>query len=345
MVFFERNQNERAESAFAAALAEPTGAPGGPAAAELRCQAEFHRAQSIFKQRQRSRAAPAFLLAETACKQAGNVDLLTKSLYQGARCLASAGERDTALQRYASIEREAAAHSYADDARLRAAEIFTDRRRSWTRRRPCWPTCPIDTPTATCWARPCGGWRWPPSARARWVEAHRWLDENLRRVPREEIWYAEGRALYWKARVFTRQGDSKQALGFYQRAVREYPLSVYALLAFERLRTESPATRRGPPEGTARSAVGEPDHRDVRPPRGLRHGGLSPGGGAGPPGPGQRRPSGAVAHRLSGAGQPRRRPRDARPSGKSSRTCTSSPRCCWTAGGAGARPTPSPVTR
>jgi soluble lytic murein transglycosylase len=68
-------------------------------------------------------------------------------------------------------------------------------------------------------------------------EALRWLDENLRLVPHEDIWYAEGRALYWKARVLERQGKPTDARVFYERAVREYPLSVYALLALTRIGT------------------------------------------------------------------------------------------------------------
>ncbi len=243
MVFFERNQNERAESAFAAALEEAKVAlPGGPASAELRCQAEFHRAQSMFKARQRTRAAPAFLQAEAACKEAGNKDLLTKARYQGARCLATAGEREAALARYEAIQKDAPDHSYADDARLRAAELYTESEE-------------LDKAAALLADLPDrfpGGdmvgealWRLALAAirQGRWEEAHRWLDENLRRVPREDVWYAEGRALYWKGRVFIKQGNPKDGLAYLSRAIREYPLSVYALLAFERMRTEFPGPR------------------------------------------------------------------------------------------------------
>jgi soluble lytic murein transglycosylase len=243
MEFFERNQNERAESAFAAALEEAKVAtPAGQAGAELRCQAEFHRAQSIFKQRQRSRAAPAFLMAETACKEARNVDLLTKTRYQGARCLATAGEREAALTRYELIQKEAPQHSYADDARLRAAELHTESN-ELDKAAALLADLPDRFPNGDMLGEAL--WRLALAAirQGRWDEAHRWLDENLRRVPREDIWYAEGRALYWKARVYTKQGQKKDALAYLQRAVREYPLSVYALLAFERMRTEFPGPR------------------------------------------------------------------------------------------------------
>ena len=68
-------------------------------------------------------------------------------------------------------------------------------------------------------------------------EALHWLDENLRLVPHEEIRYAEGRVQYWKGRVLEKQGHDDDARAWYGRAVREYPLSVYALLALARLRS------------------------------------------------------------------------------------------------------------
>ena len=114
------NRNVGSEAAFAAALS----APGLDA--DLECRARFHRAQSAWKQRQRTRAAPLFDEAESACARAANRDLHAKALYQGARCYANAGNRDAALAHYARVEAEHADHSYADDARLRSAELATD---------------------------------------------------------------------------------------------------------------------------------------------------------------------------------------------------------------------------
>ena len=120
MALYDKNQNPAAEAAFAAALT----APGLDAATD--CVARFHRAQSVWKQRQRTRAAPLFAEAETACQRAQNRDLVVRALYQGARSLAGAGERDKALALYARIESEFPEHRFADDARLRAAEVLTD---------------------------------------------------------------------------------------------------------------------------------------------------------------------------------------------------------------------------
>ena len=120
MVLFDRNRNQESEAAFASALA----APGLDA--DLECRARFHRAQSVWKQRQRQRAAPLFDEAEVACGRAGNKDLHAKALYQGARSYSMSGNKEAALARFARVEAEHADHSYADDARVRAAEIATD---------------------------------------------------------------------------------------------------------------------------------------------------------------------------------------------------------------------------
>jgi soluble lytic murein transglycosylase len=239
MILFDRNQNEDAEAALASAL---TASPAGPGSQELRCKAEYHRAQSIFKQRQRTRAAPFFAQAEAACREAGNGDLTTKALYQGARCLHVMGNR-ACLAKYATIEKESPKHSYADDARLRRAEFLSDANEAGEA-----GALLSALPDLYPQGDQAGEAMWRLALAAirekNWDEANRWLDENLKRIPHEEVWFAEGRALYWKARVALGQGGKAAALALYTRAVREYPLSVYTLLALERMRAEFPDARR-----------------------------------------------------------------------------------------------------
>jgi soluble lytic murein transglycosylase len=236
MVLFDRNQNVESESAFATAL----GATGLDAA--LECKARYHRGQSVWKQRQRARAAPLFHDAEAPCRKAGDSDLLVKSMYQGARCLSNAGDKQTALALYDKIEKEYPKHSYADDARLRAAEVATDLgndalTESLLKEIPDrYPDG--DLVGESLWRLAFKAWR-----AGELDKALGFLDENLRRVPREEIWYAEGRAHYWKGRIFEKQKKDEEAKGAYSRAVREYPLSVYAMLSLERLRKSYPKLR------------------------------------------------------------------------------------------------------
>jgi tetratricopeptide (TPR) repeat protein len=99
MSYFNNNRNVESELAFVAAL----NAPGLDA--DLECRARFHRAQSVWKQRQRPRAAPLFDAADGACFRASNRDLHAKALYQGARCYASMGARGDAVTRQPRGER------------------------------------------------------------------------------------------------------------------------------------------------------------------------------------------------------------------------------------------------
>jgi soluble lytic murein transglycosylase len=238
MALFDKNQNPAAEAAFAAALT----APGLEVATE--CVARFHRAQSVWKQRQRTRAAPLFAEAETACQRAQNRDLVVRALYQAARSLAGAGERDKALALYARIESEFPEHRLADDASLRAAEVLTDagdndgaeqRLRDLPDRYP-----KGDVASEALWRLAFAAWH-----SGDLDKAARWLDEDIRRFPREEIYYAAGRAHYWRGRILEKQGARNQALQAYARAVREYPLSIYALFALERMRHSFSQARAG----------------------------------------------------------------------------------------------------
>jgi tetratricopeptide (TPR) repeat protein len=87
MVYFDRNRNSESEAAFTSAL----GAPG--LTPELECRARYHLAQSVWKLRQRTRAAPLFDAAEGACARAGNTDLHAKALPR--RCATSASRPST----------------------------------------------------------------------------------------------------------------------------------------------------------------------------------------------------------------------------------------------------------
>jgi len=229
MVFFDHNRNQESENTLAGAL----GAPGlNP---ELECKARFYRAQSVWKARQRPRAAPLFDEADWACAKAGNRDLHAKALYQGARAWAAAGNRDNAIARYQRVEAEHADHSYADDARIRTAELLTDAGDDAGAAKVL-AEVPARYPKGdllneALWRLAFGAWR-----AGHLDEALHWLDENSRLIPHEEIWYAEGRVQYWKGRVFEKQGHAPQAREWYERAIKEYPLSVYALLSFARLR-------------------------------------------------------------------------------------------------------------
>ncbi len=231
----DKQQHVEAELAFTAALAPGTAAPG------LRCQAEYQRAQAVFKQRQRPRAAPFYEQAELACRAAGDTDLAVKSLYQGARCRASMGAREVAAGKYAAIEKEFPAHSYADDARLRAAELRRDAGDE-AGARALLTDIPVLYPQGDQVGESLFRLAFAAFTARDFDATLRHLDDNLRLIPLETQWFAEGRALYWRARVAQEQGHKNEAVSGFERAIREYPLSVYTLLSFQRLRPLSPET-------------------------------------------------------------------------------------------------------
>ena len=190
-----------------------------------------------------------------------------------------------------------------------------DRRRA-TRRPPrsCWRRSRPAIRRATCSTRRCGGWRSAAWRAGRDDEALRWLDENLRLVPHEEIWYAEGRAQYWKGRVFEKRGKPDEARAWYERAVREYPLSVYALLSLTRLKALDPAAQKAL-VGSLRKGLHDVPAWSF-PPRALYgDAGLPARRRAGAHGPGRRR-----APRADTARAGRRRPRSARRRPRAPRT-------------------------
>ena len=236
MLLFDGNQNAQAEATFTSALAQP-----GLDKATL-CKIRFHLAQSVWKQRQRPRAAPLFDLAIADCQTAGDRDLLVRSLYQGARSYASTGDKDKAIALYAQIEKDHPDHRLTDDARLRAAEVLADAGKDDEAEKLLGDLADRypkgDMAPEALWRLALAKWR-----AHEYDKTLHWLGEILRRYPREDIWYADGRALYWKARVLEKKGEPKRALESYERAVREYPLSVYTLFSLERMRRSVPHAR------------------------------------------------------------------------------------------------------
>ena len=275
-VLFDEMRNPESEAAFRLVLEQP----------ELddrqKCIARYHLAQSVFKQRQRPRAAPLFDDAVAACAPAGakNDDLHMKSLYQGARCHASAGRLQKGADLFAEAEAAHPGHSYADDSRLRQAEMYLDLAEKLGR----------DGAKKTCDAEQCPDYeakfesllsdlptRYPDGdrrAEALWrlalralrkkdpSKAKTWLLGSLEKIPREVGWDQEGRTLYWLGRLAEQSDEKTAASDYYQKTARTYPLSFYALLALNRLR-DGFATEF---DALLRELYGEPDEVEKAPP-------------------------------------------------------------------------------
>lgn len=233
-VYFDAMRNPQSEADFAAALADPR------LDAEQRCVAAYHRAQSVFKQRDRKRSAPYFDDAIAACEKSKNRDLLVRSLYQGGRAYSSRAEHKKAVALFAQAE-SYGEHSFADDARLRQSEQWgyleeLGEPDAGTRIVELLSTLPEKYPDGdmkgeALWRLAWRAWQAKDAA-----GALAWLDKQNAAVPHEENYYAEGQAHYWRGRALDVLGKPGPAREAYRAAVLEYPLSYYALLALNRLR-------------------------------------------------------------------------------------------------------------
>ena len=232
---FDAMRNKESELAWVTVLSAPELTP------QLACRARYNIAQSVWKQRDRARAAPLFEESAKACEDAHDVDLFAKSLYQAGRSHGSRAEKDPvagekALALYLRLMIEQPTHSYADDAALRRADVLDTLGKTADA-----TAALVELPGRF----PTGDQRGEALFRLAFrafelrdlPTATKWLQRELELLPREEGWYEAGRTLYWLARCQTTP-EAAQAL--YVRALREYPLSYYALLAANRLLHEAP---------------------------------------------------------------------------------------------------------
>jgi soluble lytic murein transglycosylase len=236
-VLFDAQRNAEAEAAYQRALA---GGPADPTLTpSLTCHVRYQLAQSVFKQRQRARSSALFSAAEPACAEAKNTDLHMKAMYQAARGQYAAGQYELAAATFLRAEAAHPDHSYADDARLRAGECYAELEDT-VRVEQTLATIPERYPTGDLKEEALWRLAWLSWQQGKVDVALQRLEDALRRIPRESIWYTEGRSLYWRARALERLGRMAEALESWQRCVRTYPLSYYALLALNRLRERDP---------------------------------------------------------------------------------------------------------
>jgi soluble lytic murein transglycosylase len=197
----------------------------------LECQARLALATVVSRQRRHQQAADLFDESEQGCP---DPDLRVRALYLGGRALVSADRLAEAIVSFETLERDFPTHSYADDARLRAARCHLtlgDRERFYALVR----SLPDDYPD--------GDMR----AEALWAGAHEALEredlEAAREIlsryfelfPVEDDWYAAGRAGYWLGRVEQLLGQEPGAAERFEHVLATTPLSFYMVLSHSRL--------------------------------------------------------------------------------------------------------------
>jgi soluble lytic murein transglycosylase len=228
MGYFHAMRNLKSEADFAGALKR------SDLSLEQRCQALFHRAKSVYKERKYPRSAPLFVPAISACNRSGNTNYEVKSAYQAGLAYSRARDRLKSAEYYAHVELYPE-HSYADDARLRQAEEYHDLKQH-KKVTELLSTLPAMYPKGDM--RGEAMWRLARrSYQAKDYEAAvGWLEEQIKVVPIEINWWAEGQAHYWLGRSLAHLGKQEEAAKAYSDCIRLYPLTYYSMQAFNRLR-------------------------------------------------------------------------------------------------------------
>lgn len=233
-VHFDAMRNPASEADFAAAMAAP-----GITPAEA-CVATYHRAQSLFKARDRKAAAPAFDQAMAACKLAGNKDLEIRSAYQAGRAYAFTGDHTTGVARYQAAQQVDPTHSFTDDALLREAEEWADLNDD-AKVTAALEKLPTQFPTGDMRAEAMWRLGWRAYRDGKDARAIAYWQQQIALVPIDDNYWAEGQAQYWIGRAEARRGQRAAAVASWEATVRAYPVSYYAMLALNRLRETAPA--------------------------------------------------------------------------------------------------------
>ncbi len=232
-VYYRNMRNEKSEAGFTAALQ----APGLTEA--MHCDASYHLANSVYKQRNRTKAAPLFLAALKSCEKSGNGDLYVKAAYQGGRSFATLGQREKAIELYSLIESKHPEHSYADDARVLRAEEY-EKLGDSKKVDKLLVSIPDKYPKGDMAAESLWRLAWRAYKAKNYKQAIKSLQKQVDLSAEGADLGAEGQALYWLARSQGKLGKSNASLAAYRQVIKDYPLSYYSLLALNRLRESHP---------------------------------------------------------------------------------------------------------
>jgi len=231
---FDAMRNAESEAAYADALS------AADATAADRCVAAYHRAQSLFKARDRKAAAPRFDEAVALCEAAGDKDLTIRAYYQAGRSLAFNGDHRTAIERYRAAAAVDPNHSYADDALLRSAEEYADLGDD-AKVTATLEDLPKRFPAGDMRAEALWRLGWRAFRAGDDARAIAYWRQQIAAAPIDDNYWAEGQPQYWIGRAEARRGQRAAALAAWEDAVRTYPVTYYAMLALNRIREADPA--------------------------------------------------------------------------------------------------------
>jgi soluble lytic murein transglycosylase len=223
-------RNAEAERAFARAerLARLNG--------ELSCRARYNQAVVISRQRDHERAALKFDAVVEDCRQP---NIRVRALYKGGKAYLAAGRYQDGIRLFNDVETDFSAHSFADDARLYAAQCYLalGDRSAFVEKL---ETLPKIYPAGDMRAEAFWILAKDRIARNDLAAAREVLSQYYAQFPRESGWYAAGRSGYWLGRVEELLGNTENAAMRYEQVVAGFPLTFYMVLSYNRLAALNP---------------------------------------------------------------------------------------------------------
>ena len=195
------------------------------------CDARYLIGRSYTKLRQHRASVPHY---DVVIEQCSDPDLRVRSLYNAGRGYWNVDDDDTAIARFTQLFEQYPGHSYADDAMLYVARILRGNGQLAA------SDAMVDRQIETY---PEGDMLkdavWLQMADLVQRGDHRaviaFADRVADRSGENDI-YSRGRIAYFRARALEQLSRTNEAAVAYTRVVERYPLTWYALLAFNRLR-------------------------------------------------------------------------------------------------------------
>ncbi len=201
---------------------------------EVACRARYGRAKALLDKR--ARAEGAVLMAAVADTCTLDTDRRAWARYQAGRAFSSLGQNETAIQQFEALEREAPAHSLADDALYRAAKVAKDMGD------PAGLVSRLELisqryPSGDMHLRARFALAWEASQSGDLKTAIDIVSNEPRDEPTEDL---QGRSAYFRAKWLAESGDLQNAIEAYVAAFNKAPVSYFGQLAYARLHHLAP---------------------------------------------------------------------------------------------------------
>ena len=203
---------------------------------DLQCRARFEQAITVQQQRDYGRAAELYDGVAADCRDPG---VRIRSMYRGAKCFDSSGKTEEAIRLFEQVEAEFPNHSYADDARLRAAKCYLDIGDK-AKFHNLLATLPSTYPSGDMRAEALWILSLDALDASDWTAAKETLEPYYAMFPNEKGWYSAGRSGYWLGRTEENLGDELNAALHYEHVIATAPFSFYMVLAYNRLAALNP---------------------------------------------------------------------------------------------------------